>query len=334
MRLNHFFVGNHIFTSCLCLFFSFHPFFGNNFVPLFCPRWIKAGREPQRRSYHYLQQLVGAQRKVVKTECRTFINFRCSKSDRSALWFQYIRWTHTKNNIPKRGKPSAEITCKIANCENLELFPEIKPISREIICFHLRRHAIQFEVARAHYISFQFPTDPAEPNIHKRSGLGHLSIEIRDISYWASDWNGRLARLYHDIHSNPPRTSAASSLFPPVNTRAKFYRGTQTSHRAQCYDQLMVTDLLDVEHHFHLHEHQRWVDPAVRGVLELFALSLPYCSLTFSTINRIRINHIRFGLQLWQNRWGFIWGATSGQTEICILTCGNWTYTYKAWFLM
>lgn len=90
--------------------------------------------------------------------------------------------THIKKQ-PQSGKPSAEITGKIANCGNVELFPEIKPISREIICFHLRRHAIQFEVARSHYISFQFPTDPAEPNIHKRSSLGHLSIEIRDISY-------------------------------------------------------------------------------------------------------------------------------------------------------
>lgn len=72
---------------------------------------------------------------------------------------------------------------QIANCGNLELFPEIKPISREIICFHLRSRAIQFEMARAQYISFQFPTDPAELNIHKRSGVGHLSIEIRDISY-------------------------------------------------------------------------------------------------------------------------------------------------------
>lgn len=26
---------------------------------------------------------------------------------------------------------------------------------------------------------FQFPTDPAEPNIHKRSVVGHLSIEIK-----------------------------------------------------------------------------------------------------------------------------------------------------------
>lgn len=70
-----------------------------------------------------------------------------------------------------------------SSVEMWNYFLKLSPFTREIIYFNLRRHAIQFELAQAHYISFQFPTDPVEQNIHKGSDLVHLSIEIRCISY-------------------------------------------------------------------------------------------------------------------------------------------------------
>lgn len=72
MRLNHLF---HISQSHFKFFFIFFfILFGNNFVPLFCLGWKKAEREEQHWSYHRLQHLMGAQRKVVKAECHFSID--------------------------------------------------------------------------------------------------------------------------------------------------------------------------------------------------------------------------------------------------------------------
>lgn len=130
-----------------------------------------------------------AQREVVKEECHIFDQLY-KWSAKAALFCSLFCSTLNHDTLSikqkepytsKSGKPSAEITFKIANCGNLELFPEIKPIRREIICFHLRRHAIQFEVAHEHCTAFQFATDPAELNINKISSVGHLSIEIKQM---------------------------------------------------------------------------------------------------------------------------------------------------------
>lgn len=85
VRLNHFFVGNHIFTSCLCqvfFFLSFYHFFGYNFVPRL---WMKAEQERQHNSYHHLLQLVAAQSRVVKAECHTFDQLQKWSAFRSPL---------------------------------------------------------------------------------------------------------------------------------------------------------------------------------------------------------------------------------------------------------
>lgn len=198
-------------TFLLLVYVSFFfsrllSFFGSNFVPLFCPRWIKAGREEKRWSYHHLQHIAACQRKVVKSHGHPIHCGRTKTISFLSIVQVFSMNMHKKKQPPQKWQALWRNHMQKANCGNLKLFPEIKPIRREIICFHLIHHAIQFDVAHVHYISFLFPTDPPEPSIHKRGGLGHLSIEIRDISYWESDWNGRLARLYHDINSNPPST--------------------------------------------------------------------------------------------------------------------------------
>lgn len=67
---------------------------------------------------------------------------------------------HTQKTPSQNHSPSAEIICKIANCENLELFPEIKPISCEIICFHLNTMQSNLRL-HTHTTSFSnFPLIP------------------------------------------------------------------------------------------------------------------------------------------------------------------------------
>lgn len=239
MRLNHSFVGNHIFTSCLSVFFSFTLFYLFILViTLFlCAHRTKAEREQKRWSYHHLQQLVPAQRKVVKVECRIFDELH-KWSAKSASFCSLIpaRSMNTqcqgkKSNIPKSGKAAAEITCKIANCGNLELFPEIKPITREIICFHLRRHAIQFEVAHARCTSFPIShwSRGTEHPQKKRCGSPKYRIKRHIMLRIRLEWKISAALSGYSPKS---LTNISSQLAFPV---ANAHRETGRNQTAESY---------------------------------------------------------------------------------------------------